>query len=367
MIFDGQLDRRECIATIGCLVLIPISLSLPNLSALDYGNASFLHAVYMTIIAFIFFTILFKMYSKFLDKDIIDVSEFVGGKFLKIFTGLIIIAYLILASIATLSEFDENIRNILLDEAPSSYILTVFFIVSVIGSFIGIKAIFRTGTLTLPVIFLCGFIIIKALIEDIDYTNFTPIFGNSINNFFTKGSFSLGRYEAFYIFLLLAPNIKDLNKTVTKSFFAASVLLLACFFMFFGIFSYPSITEGYSILYELVRMVSYGRFIQRIESIFILIWLIVTFIYSSLALSLTAQTIKKIFNIEYFKRIIPSIAIIVISSSLTLKSHTDVINLRKFLIDFMCPAIFIYSFIIVAIARIKLSSKGMKEELNEAS
>ncbi|MBQ9280389.1 MAG: GerAB/ArcD/ProY family transporter [Clostridia bacterium] len=144
MIFDGQLDRRECIATIGCLTLIPISLSLPNFSAEMYGTASFLHAVYMTIIAGLFFTLLFKLYSKFIDKDILDVAEIAGGKVLKYVTGIVIITYLLMASVVTLSEFDENIRNILLDEAPSSYILTVFFITSVVGAFIGIKGIFRT-------------------------------------------------------------------------------------------------------------------------------------------------------------------------------------------------------------------------------
>ncbi|MBQ9280388.1 MAG: GerAB/ArcD/ProY family transporter [Clostridia bacterium] len=185
-------------------------------------------------------------------------------------------------------------------------------------------------------------------------TNFTPILGNGIDKIFLQGALSLGRYEAFFLFLLLAPSIKDLNKTVTKSFLAATILLLACFFMFFGIFSYPSITEDYSVLYELVRMVSYGRFIQRIESLFLLIWLMVTFLYFSLALSLSVLTMKKLFHIQYHKRIIPSVAIIIIASSLLLSSHTDVINLRKFLMDILCPAIFLWGLLMVIVARIKL-------------
>lgn len=144
MIFDGQLEKRECVATIGCLALIPISLSLPNLAAIEYGTASFLHAVYISIVAAIFFTILFKLHSSFSDKDIIDVAELAGGKLFKYITAFAIIFYLIAASIVTLSEFDENIKIILLDEAPSSYILTVFFLTAVIASFIGLKGIFRT-------------------------------------------------------------------------------------------------------------------------------------------------------------------------------------------------------------------------------
>lgn len=156
MIFDGELERRECIATIGALTLIPISLSLPNLSSEKFGTASFLHAVYITIIAGIFFFLLFKLHAKFASKDIIDVSEYVGGKVLKYLTGLIIILYIVAASIVTLSEFTENIRNILLDEAPESYVLTVFFITGVVACFIGIKAIFRTRNTYLTCHFYCG-------------------------------------------------------------------------------------------------------------------------------------------------------------------------------------------------------------------
>lgn len=174
---------------------------------------------------------------------------------------------------------------------------------------------------------------------------------------------SLGRYEVFFIFLLLAPSIKDLRKTVTKSFWSASLLLLVCFFMFFGIFPYPSITENYSVLYELVRMVSYGRFIQRIESIFLPIWLIVTFMYFAITLSMSTLTVKKLFHITYYKRLIPSMAIIIISASLLLNSHTDVIQFRKILIDFACPAIFIYAFILIIIARIKLKYKEKIHEI----
>lgn len=364
MIFDGNLEKRECIATIGVLTLIPISLSLPNLSAEKYGTASFLHCVYITVIAGLFFYLLFKLHAKFVDKDILDIAEEVGGKFLKYLTGIVIILYIITASVVTLGEFSENIRNILLDEAPESYILTVFFITGVVACFIGIKSIFRIGTLMLPVIFLAGVFIIRSLIEDIDLTNFTPVFGNGLRPLLLDGAFSLGRYEVFFIFLLLAPSIKDLQKTVAKSFGAATTLLFACFFMFFGIFPYPSITENYSLLYELVRMVSYGRFIQRIESIFLPIWLIVTFMYFSLTLSLSAQTMKKIFHITYYKRIIPSLAIIMISTSMLIQSHTDIINLRKILSDFACPAIFIYGFILIIIARIKLHFKEKAHEVS---
>ena len=182
-----------------------------------------------------------------------------------------------------------------------------------------------------------------------------------------KGALRLGRYESFFVFLMLAPSIKDLNKSVAKAFGAVTILLLASFFLFFGLFSYPSITEDYSVLYELVRMVSYGRFIQRIESLFLLIWLIDTFLYFSLALALSILTIKKLLGVQYEKRIIPSVAMIIISCSLLITSHTDVILSRKFLLEFLCPAIFLVSLLIEIIANFKKRKLQKREVLREIS
>ena len=85
-----------------------------------------------------------------------------------------------------------------------------------------------------------------------------------------------------------------------------------------------------------------------------MIWLVATFIYLSIGITLTANIIKKLFNIMYYKRIIPAISIIVLSSSLLLSSYIDILKCRGIMSVYIAPVIlFLYPFLILISAKIK--------------
>ncbi len=156
------------------------------------------------------------------------------------------------------------------------------------------------------------------------------------------------------MFFFVSPNIKNLGKTVAKSFLLSTAIILLSLFLLFGIIPYPSITEHYFPMYELSRLISYGRFIQRVDSIFMLIWLLATFIYLSVAVTFAIHIMKKLFNITYFKRLIPSMAILIMSISLLLSSYITILEIKKILLKYVVPiGLFLYPFIILIIATIK--------------
>ena len=77
----------EAVATIGCISLIPILLTIPTYAVETFGTATFLHNIYSIILTLIVLFIILSLYKNFSNMDIVDVSEFVGGKPLKIIWG----------------------------------------------------------------------------------------------------------------------------------------------------------------------------------------------------------------------------------------------------------------------------------------
>ena len=59
-----------------------------------------------------------------------------------------------LTVILALSEFTENIRNILFENAPTEYFYLIFYVGILISVLIGIRGIFRASTIIAPVIIL---------------------------------------------------------------------------------------------------------------------------------------------------------------------------------------------------------------------
>lgn len=150
-------------------------------------------------------------------------------------------------------------------------------------------------------------------------TNYLPIFGNGIKDFFIKGSFRIEMFESIFLILLMGPQIKNIKKAAIGSFILISISTLIIAILLFGIFPYPSSLENYFPLFELNRLISFGRFIQRVESIYILIWLIAMYIYISLGTSYSVQTFSKLFKLQYTNRIIPSFCMLIILRSLVFR------------------------------------------------
>lgn len=308
---NAKISALECIVTLGCVAVIPSILTGPTFTIQTFGTASLAHIVYIILLSAILFSLFFGLFFKFKGMDFIDISECAGGKFLKYFSGITIIIYLMLTIILALSEFTENIRNIIFENAPTEYFYILFFVGVLISVSIGIRGIFRASTLIAPLIILGIFFIFFSLYGDIDITNYTPIFGNGVKEFFIPGSFRIEMFESIFLILLMGPQIKNIKKATIGSFILISVCTLIIAILLFGIFPYPSSLENYFPLFELNRLISFGRFVQRVESIYILIWLIAMYIYISLGTSYVAQTFSKLYNLKYTNRIIPLFCILV--------------------------------------------------------
>lgn len=124
---NAKISALECIATLGCVAVIPSLLTGPTFTIQAFGTGSLTHIIYMILVGAILFGLLFSLLFKFKGMDIIDISECAGGKFLKYFTGITAIIYLMLTVILALSEFTENIRNIIFQNAPTEYFYLIFF------------------------------------------------------------------------------------------------------------------------------------------------------------------------------------------------------------------------------------------------
>lgn len=362
MIVDGNLSSFEVVSAIGCMAIVPLILTIPTFVCEYFGTSTLLQVVYMSIVMIIYLWGYLKLYSKFKDKDIIDIAEFAGGTPLKYFMMLILILYFLAISIFTLSEFNENIRNILFADAPPAYISLLFMIAVFLGALFGIKGLFHASAIVAPIIVIGFLAMFFGLADNIDFLNFTPIFGNGIKKLFLSGATRFGRYESLIVLSLIAPNIKKLNKTASKAFGLASFFIFITFFLLLGIIPYPSVTENYFPLYEISRLISYGRFIQRVESVFTLIWLVATFLYLTISVLFIVNILKKVFKIEYYKRLIPSVLSIILAVSLMFSSYIDIIKIRNVLFLYITP---VFLFLIPFLILVSANAKEAKRRKNE--
>ena len=90
-----KIGKIEAICLMLIIVINELIINVPNMIILDTKTGSTLNIIYVSILAVAFAYIICKLFKPFYGKDILDVSEYVGGRVLKIILGVLFILFFI--------------------------------------------------------------------------------------------------------------------------------------------------------------------------------------------------------------------------------------------------------------------------------
>lgn len=334
-----------------------ILLNFPRNMVEAGGTAGWMISVYATVIVLLLFYIITKLYEKFEGKDILDISEYMGGNIARIIVGSFLSVYILFIISTILREFAEDMKVISLTVSPISFVILLFVLGVVVGAYAGIEAIVRFAAIVVPIIVLGFLFIIIAVAPYYDITNLFPILGSGVSDIFVKGALKISIFSGFIVIFFLPPFIKTHKNFKMVGY---SAILLSGYFFVSGVLAYlltipyPTALENFLPVYQMARMINYGRFFQRIESVFVIIWSSGAFIYLSFGLFLVVYTFKKAFKLEYYKPLVLPFAILLFTLSLIPLNLMETIKLETEYIRNAVPFIvFVLPIIILAVANIK--------------
>lgn len=164
---NSKLGNFQAILFILIVMINKIILNFPKKIILTTGTGSLINIAYMGIIILIFCLILNKLFSKFPSSDIIDISEFLGGKILKNITGIIFIVAFLIAILTVTINFTLMLKSIYFKESPLLFVLIFFLIGIVISNLFGFKSIIKTNCIIVPFIILSILVIVGRNIKRI--------------------------------------------------------------------------------------------------------------------------------------------------------------------------------------------------------
>ncbi|MHC1685140.1 MAG: endospore germination permease [Clostridiaceae bacterium] len=183
-----------------------------------------------------------------------------------------------------INDLEILIPNTLLPRTPIWIIELIFILVLTYGLFNGIETIARLGELFLPVILFLYVLEVMLLCSSdiINVQYIKPFLGKGWRNIL-DAVWPLGITQTFgqtLEFTMLWPQIKDQNKILRTTILAT---LLSGFFIaslnIFAIISLGEATFARSLfpLYELIRLINVGDFIENLDAINVLYFLTTAF------------------------------------------------------------------------------------------
>ncbi len=308
-----KISSLEAIMLILTLVISHSILSLPNEILTKYNSASLLNLLYLGIIVTLISLLIVNLFKHFPGLDIIDISNVLGGTWLRNAIGITFIIYFILTSSILLRDFCESIKIIYYPTTNITFIVAFVVIAVCIANSLNFNASIKTNRIILPLALISIVFLFITNINNFRPQRIFPILGSGFFNTFILGLSNIASFGGIVYLYFLPPLLKnptDFKKIAVTSMITTTIYLIFTVATLLFIFSFFLNVNEISPLYNATRYIEFGSFFQRLESVFLLIWILVFTCYLSISLKMATYIFQKLTNLNDSKTLVPILGLL---------------------------------------------------------
>lgn len=309
-----RIGKIEAIALLVLIIINQIILNLADYIIINTGSSAWINVIYTSIIAILVCLLIYKLFKPFNNSDILDISRFLGGKFLEIVVGVLYILFFLFISFSALRYFVNSLKLIYFTSTPLVFLLLLFLIPIIFINKYGIKVITKVNLIFMPILLFSILLVFFSTIKGLVPQRIFPLLGYGVNKTFFEGITNVFAFSNISYLYFLIPQLKDQNDfkkiAIVSTIISSLILLLnvVCLLLFFS-FIYE--TDEMLTLYILSRRIEYGNFLQRIDALFIFFWIVSMLTYLSIIFSYTLYIFKKLTKIKNSNQMVYSLGTLI--------------------------------------------------------
>ena len=205
-----KIGSLEAIMLVLTIVISHSSLALPNDILTNYNSASIINIIYVSIFALLLVLLIVRLFKKFPGMDIIDISEYAGGKILKNLIGVVFITYFIVSSGFILRIFCESIKIIYYPMTNITFLIALFVIAVCIANSLNFNATIKANKIILPFALISIIFIFITNMSNFVPQRIFPILGNGFFKTFLLGLSNIASFDGIVFLYFLPPLLRIL-------------------------------------------------------------------------------------------------------------------------------------------------------------
>ncbi|MTV48192.1 endospore germination permease [Heliobacillus mobilis] len=298
---ESKIGVYEAVCWVAMMIVPKVMLTSPRDALEAVGPSAWLMTSVSAGTALLAFFLIYILAKRFPKDDLVSILEKTCGRFLG---GLIslIMASLFFANGALVSrEFVDMLKIFALPMSPPGFLLALFGIGVATLLYLGFETVSRTTSLFAAPL-LVGLLAIILLAIPLYRPSFlTPIFGYGIDKTILVGISRSSAYGDIVALAFISPTLQGVNHLRKSGIISLLIsgLLLALAFVSMSLLSpYFVAMENTVPMLLVARSIEFGRFFQRFESIFMLIWAISSLLLVTVNLYLASNIYCKVFRIH---------------------------------------------------------------------
>lgn len=348
------------IEAIGFMIIVMINriiLNTPKDLIETGGSSSWLNVILVSIIAILLVLLICKLQKNFTGKDILDISKYLAGDKFKKITSFIFFVLFIYVSALVIRNFSDSLQKIFLQNTPITYIMLFFIVGMIWANKLGLSAIIKINMFIVGLVLLSILIIFITPAQYFNASNLFPILGNGINETFFSGLTNIFAFSGITYLYFLMPLLnkpQHFKKIALISVIIAAIYLLLSVISLLGLFSYLITSEDIFSILLITRVISFGAIFERLDAIFLFIWILAFLTYLSFILYFSLYTYKGFTNISNQNGPIYTIAALIFTLALFPKNVIEINFLENDILKVLVlTLLFAFPIIIYILANLK--------------
>lgn len=305
---------------ISLLVLYITSDAFLFATASDVNQDFWISIIIAILFSMIMALISIRINRYFPEKDLFDINENVFGRILGKFITVFYLLYVFQVIISVLRTFTEFLNVVSLPETPKEILGLVIFFLSVWAVKDGIELLGRVGEVFVIIVVLMGFIVTFFMIPQMDMKNLLPIVSNKFSDILKSGySTFTFLFGETMIFAMIFSSFKTRNSAqnifLKGLMIGGGITLLSAFveFTVLGAYSYSTL---YFTGHQAAARLNVGTFIQRMEVVVSIAYILGGFIKISMCLLLISKGINKVLEYNNYRFIVTPVALLAVNFSI---------------------------------------------------
>ena len=364
MIREGKFGFAEGVSLLLISNLATIYLVEPSVAVELGKNMAWLMALFTMVVMLLEYWIIISLMKRHQDTTIIEASEQLLGPYLGILCNLLFALYFIVEEAILIRRYGEALLTAALPTTPISVIMVTLTLAAIISCYYGLETIARVSRISITFIFGGIFILFMAVISYVDVTNLYPLWSVNPLKIIAEGQYKLiilsegllaavifhsfGNWHNFRSVGLLAISVSGIIRTT----------LIILLILALGV---ELASEKVLPFYNLSRLVSFGRFFHRAESVFLLTWAMVGFLKLSITLYASTVILARTFRLQDYRPLLWAVSLLCFSISIIPPDVETIgtLNLNYFTVWGLIPTI-VLPFLLLVVSLVRKRERKQK-------
>lgn len=316
---EGSFGPAEAIILLAISNIARMFLPYPRLLNEIGASAAWMTLLGGLVVALVGFYLMYLVLKKNPGQTIVEITEDTFGPVVGMSINLVIVVFFIAVGSLFAREFSEALIIAALPRLPISIISISYLGMGVLGAYLGIETLARTSRLAYPYIFGGILLLLLALIPQLEINNLFPVMGNGLLQVFGAGTLSTASITEIIFAGVIIQSMGGIDKfrrVGYHSMLLAFGLFIAVLLVMNLAFHWSTMAENTLPFYRMARNIYLGRFVQRVESVFIIIWSVVAFIKIAVTLYGSAVTLARALKLPDYRPLLWPLITIMFTLSL---------------------------------------------------